>query len=567
MGTTKHKVKRRAAFLVIILILFGYLFLESKNSVVQNTIKQYNHQERIKTDLVVKGLENFFDPYISSLKYLSNLPQIMKFTSQSEFLMDQFFEQNKINIGAITRLDKEANIIYSVPDKSAIGKNVRFQPHNEAVIKSQQFHISDVFTSVQGFMTIAVHQPIFKDDKFDGAIALLLSFDNIAKNSLANINLKTQTQAYLVSSEGVILYSTEYILIGKSIKTDSRFASLLGTVESLDKNGLYSEKKLTLKEEPDLSSAGIYHAVLRKIPLHNTHWNLILISPEEVILSQINYFSELWLLLIVVTLLCISIFSYFIYKAVVIIKNEAERKEINVQLLHAKEEAEKANRMKSEFLAQMSHEIRSPINSILSFSQLLQEDLRSKISKDLEDGFKIIHNGGRRITRTIDLILNMAEVQTGTYEPAKKRIDLVIILTDLYDEYKRLATENELKLVFNKTVEHAWVEADEYSLTQIFGNLIDNSIKYTLNGKIDLTVSGNKEIVVTVEDTGIGISEEYLPHIFEPFTQEESGYTRRFEGNGLGMALVRNYCDMNSGKIEVESEKGRGTKFTVKFQS
>jgi signal transduction histidine kinase len=111
------------------------------------------------------------------------------------------------------------------------------------------------------------------------------------------------------------------------------------------------------------------------------------------------------------------------------------------------------------------------------------------------------------------------------------------------------------------------VKADEYSVNQIFDNLINNAVKYTKEGEVKVKVDSfqNGQVVVDVSDTGIGISEEFLPNLFQPFIQEEQGYTRKYEGNGLGLALVKRYCDMNNAEIQVFSRKGEGTTFRVIF--
>ena len=107
----------------------------------------------------------------------------------------------------------------------------------------------------------------------------------------------------------------------------------------------------------------------------------------------------------------------------------------------------------------------------------------------------------------------------------------------------------------------------KYSLSQLFVNLIDNRLKYTRNGYVQIKIynDDNGTLSVNVEDTGIGIAEEFLPTLFKPFTQEEQGYTRKFEGNGLGLALVKRYCELNDAVISVHSKKVVGTTFRVKF--
>jgi len=251
-----------------------------------------------------------------------------------------------------------------------------------------------------------------------------------------------------------------------------------------------------------------------------------------------------------------------------IIEDITSQKEAEQKLIEAKETAENSDRLKSEFLAQMSHEIRTPVNVILSFSNLIRDEVRGLISQELQNSFSIIDSASRRMIRTIDLILNMSQLQTGSYQLKKTKLDIYQeILVQLYPELSALAHEKDLKLEINKKVESPIIFADEYSVRQIFDNLIHNAIKYTYKGGIELSINKNDEglIIVSVSDSGIGISEEYLPNLFKPFTQEEHGYTRKYEGNGLGLALVKRYCELNNTDINVESEKGTGTKFTLIF--
>lgn len=242
-----------------------------------------------------------------------------------------------------------------------------------------------------------------------------------------------------------------------------------------------------------------------------------------------------------------------------------ERKKMMEDLIQAKEKAEKTNQLKSEFLAQMSHEIRSPINTMVSFTSLIEEELRDKKNQELEMCFNGIESASKRVIRTIDLILNMSELQLGTYETSKRKINLSNELSNLKIEYMKIASAKNLELNLKIESENTFLHTDEYAVNQIFANLIDNAIKYTEKGKVEIILKeeGNGHFIVKISDTGIGISNEYIDKLFEPFSQEEQGYTRRFEGNGLGMALVKKYCDLIDAEISVKSEKNIGTTFTV----
>ncbi|MDP3442780.1 MAG: PAS domain S-box protein, partial [Ignavibacteria bacterium] len=213
------------------------------------------------------------------------------------------------------------------------------------------------------------------------------------------------------------------------------------------------------------------------------------------------------------------------------IEDISDRKLAEKILIEAKEKAEKSDKLKSEFLAQMSHEIRTPLNVILNFSSMIKEELEDKVDEELRDSFNIITEEGKRIMRTVELILNMSELQTGNYNYRANTVDLFDILSKLYSDYLPIAeTKNILFGIMNDDNIRE-IKGDEYSIRQIFLHLIDNAIKYTNAGKVQIVLKRekNSKVLVEIFDTGIGISEEYLGNMFQPFTKEELGYTRNYE--------------------------------------
>ena len=249
-----------------------------------------------------------------------------------------------------------------------------------------------------------------------------------------------------------------------------------------------------------------------------------------------------------------------------IVRDMTEKKKAEEEMKDAKEKAEESDRVKSHFLAQMSHEIRTPINAIIGYSQLIKEDLEDKVDEETKSNFEIIESASQRLMRTIDLILRMSEIQTGNYKFIQKEIDLNEQLETLCKQFRITADNKQLGFDFISNTKDAKVTGDEFSIIQIFSNLIGNALKYTIEGSVKVEVNKNgKGVFVKVSDTGIGISKEYIPHVFQVFSQEEQGYTRKFEGNGLGLALVKKYCEMNNAEVEVESEKHKGSIFTVHF--
>jgi len=256
------------------------------------------------------------------------------------------------------------------------------------------------------------------------------------------------------------------------------------------------------------------------------------------------------------------------YARIGIIRDITKEKKIEKELIDAKTKAELSDKMKSAFLGQMSHEIRTPVNVILNVSNMILEDHYLDADEDTISTFSILDSAGKRIIRTIDLILNMSEIQVGAYNSFIRKFDLFSeMYNSFYNEYSKLADEKDLEFEWRKETENTEISADYYSVSQIFANILHNSIQYTHIGEVEVVFTEDEEnnLMVKFIDSGIGISEEFLPKIFDSFSQEETGHTRRYEGNGLGLALANGYCEFNNIRINVESKKGFGSTFTLTF--
>jgi signal transduction histidine kinase len=235
------------------------------------------------------------------------------------------------------------------------------------------------------------------------------------------------------------------------------------------------------------------------------------------------------------------------------------------ELKEAVIKSEESKRMKEFFLAQISHEIRSPLNVIVGYSDLLAEELKNEAKDEYSNILRSMKNNSKRLYRTFDLLLNVSQLQTGKYDARFELVDLYSLLKTLQNEFMSMAEEKGLKLELNNSInEDISVIVDHYALAQIFINLIDNAIKYTDKGwiKINIYYSANN-VCVDVTDTGKGISKEYIDKLFVPFSQEEMGYTRRYDGTGLGLSMIKSFIDVNKAKIQVKSEVNNGSTFTV----
>ncbi len=248
----------------------------------------------------------------------------------------------------------------------------------------------------------------------------------------------------------------------------------------------------------------------------------------------------------------------------VIERTEKLKKTIE-ELNIAKERAEHSDKLKSHFLSQISHEIRTPLNGIMTSLSILKMELEDTGITDLLTDFDRINLSSERIIRTVELILNMSELHLGTYIPNPEKININEIVDSIINNYEH---KIRLKgLLLNKNFDNK-IEtiADKYSFEQIFSNLLDNAYKFTEKGQIDITIESKENFgLLKISDTGIGISEEYLDEVFKPFTQEDSGYTRTYDGNGLGLPLSKKYCELNNIGLSIVSKKNEGTVVELVF--
>lgn len=244
-----------------------------------------------------------------------------------------------------------------------------------------------------------------------------------------------------------------------------------------------------------------------------------------------------------------------------------EMKKTQKDLMLALEKAEESNRLKSAFLAQMSHEIRTPLNAILTAVPILADEI-DKANEDAQIIIDSVDSAGKRLLRTINMILNMSAVQTGNYKPDFEPINIEVELEKLIREFKSLCEEKNLSLNFRCFTKEPYIYCDSYTTNQIFQNLIGNSVKYTNRGSINISIENcnNDSIKISIKDTGIGMTQEYIERLFIPFSQEDVGQKRQYEGNGLGLALVKKYVEINNAEINVQSEKNVGSEFSVTFK-
>ncbi len=250
------------------------------------------------------------------------------------------------------------------------------------------------------------------------------------------------------------------------------------------------------------------------------------------------------------------------------ISDVTEEKELIEQLTKAKESAEEMNRLKSRFLANMSHELRTPMNGILGFSELILEERREEEIKSMSS---FINKSAHRLMQTLNNILDISRIEAGAGDPDIKEVNLCDLVSESVQIFTGEAERKGLRLELRCNNVPDKIMTDPSIISNIVENLINNALKFTSEGGIEVVVSGNGDTshntTIQVCDTGIGIDPKDHSIIFEEFRQASEGDSRNYEGTGLGLSICKRYITLLGGTIELESEPGKGSVFTVTIPS
>ena len=248
-----------------------------------------------------------------------------------------------------------------------------------------------------------------------------------------------------------------------------------------------------------------------------------------------------------------------------------DTQKLNNKLGIALKKAEDASLAKTRFLNNMSHDIRTPMNAILGYAQLMEEELKEKDLPETSDHLEKLQQSGNLLLSIINNVLDMARIESGRMEIDENYAQIEAIWQNLFELFEDEAKKKNIVFHYKVDVEHKHILTDVTKIEEIFVNIMSNAMKYTLSGgfvtvnveELPCDESGYIIVRTRVSDTGIGMSQDYLTKIFEPFTREQNTTKSKIAGTGLGMSIVKNYVDLLGGTIDVESEPGKGSTFTV----
>lgn len=390
---------------------------------------------------------------------------------------------------------------------------------------------------------------------------------------------------YVVDDDGLKLFSSSGndILKGFNIYNTLNEMDYLHGTSFADAKSELSENGIAYSNAL-FNNTELYYALYK---MENAAWTLIFLVPSQYVAMNTVALINMTVMMVLIFAVCIIIISasliFWLLKMQQKNVLETERRSneslarINEELYdavqtaeRASREAEMANKAKSDFLANMSHDIRTPMNAIVGITSLMESE--EGTSDKLHTYIQKVQLSSRHLLSLINDILDMSKIESSDVSLSDDPIDLAEQIGQVENIIRPQAEEKGQRFsIYVHEIEHEYIRGDGVRLRQIFINLLSNAVKYTQAGgsfRLDLTEipcdkPEHASFKITVTDNGYGMTPEFVEHIFEPFTRAENSTTNRIQGTGLGMAITKNIVDMMNGDIHVTSEVDRGSCFEV----
>ena len=477
---------------------------------------------------------------------------------QKEYLLEEAFKYKNISgVREIESIEANLELIKKFHPKT---ENIIFlndigEVFYENIIENNSdLNFQAIITSE---LTIDEFQESIKNIK-DNTVIISLYPDDFKKGEwlkTSGINkliseISPQIPIYSVLEYGIGTASVGGKVINHFNQGKKASEILLGLLEKRDENELYIDDDNANEYIFDYNILKKFNIKIKNLPENSQ----IINNPMDIIKQYKGIFIGLSIIFIILIFLIVALIKYIHYK------KRYEREIINVR-----NKAEEANKLKAHFIANISHELKTPINVILCAAQLMESN---RYEKDKEaNTINIVKNNCYRLIRLINNMIDVEKAELNDLKLNLDNINIVSLTEELVMAVIPYAEKKNLNLIFDTNEEVVMMKVDVSKIERVILNLVSNAIKFSNdNESIYVTINSlNKYLEIIVEDNGIGIAEEDKLNIFDKFMQVDNGLNRKNEGSGIGLSITKSLVELHNGEIIVESEINKGTKFTVRL--
>lgn len=477
---------------------------------------------------------------------------------QKEYLLEEAFKYKNISgVREIESIEANLELIKKFHPKT---ENIIFlndigEVFYENIIENNSdLNFQAIITSE---LTIDEFQESIKNIK-DNTVIISLYPDDFKKGEwlkTSGINkliseISPQIPIYSVLEYGIGTASVGGKVINHFNQGKKASEILLGLLEKRDENELYIDDDNANEYIFDYNILKKFNIKIKNLPENSQ----IINNPMDIIKQYKGIFIGLSIIFIILIFLIVALIKYIHYK------KRYEREIINVR-----NKAEEANKLKAHFIANISHELKTPINVILCAAQLMESN---RYEKDKEaNTINIVKNNCYRLIRLINNMIDVEKAELNDLKLNLDNINIVSLTEELVMAVIPYAEKKNLNLIFDTNEEVVMMKVDVSKIERVILNLVSNAIKFSNdNESIYVTINSlNKYLEIIVKDNGIGIAEEDKLNIFDKFMQVDNGLNRKNEGSGIGLSITKSLVELHNGEIIVESEINKGTKFTVRL--
>lgn len=542
----------------------------------------YNDLEHLALDVLVLADSEALQTYLGNKtanNYKKASDRLVTFASdRSTYDQVRFLDERGMEIFRVNR-DQDSKAF--TPAEVLQDKSDRYYFAQSIVLDKHDIYFSPLDLNVEDGQIERPHKPMLR-------VATPVFDENNTKRGVLIVNYLAQAmldrfsdqiqmgerhEYALVNADGFWLHGAEgdlnfSFMFGKADTFATRYPMAWGKIQSGASGQFFTPKGAFTFVTVNPTAAHLLQNAPQNMDLppanSEIYWKIISFQSQANI--GFNFFDKThrlhWALFC--GLIMITALASFWFAKQRQIKIEIER-----NLIISKEEAEIANKAKSDFLASMSHDLRTPLNAIMGFSDMMrQQEFGPLNNKHYEEYANDIYNSGKLLVSLINDVLDLSKIEAGKYELTSEAVSISAIVNTCTRQLSNLASIGGQTVTHDVPSDLPQLVGDERVLLQVLNNLLSNAIKFSHDGgmiSVSAYLNDMNGITITVKDTGIGMPEGGIEKALRPFEQADGSHTRRHEGTGLGLHLCTNFMKLFSGTLEIESEIDKGTKVILTF--